>query len=223
MKKFLVILGIFILAMVATGVLSWVNKAKLAAYFMARELHVPVKIESLDMARGKTDIAKLWIGNPSHSQTPTAFSSEKIGITATWGELFGNPLTIEDIVIEDIFVGLEYYDGSGIDNNWAKILRQEHKVQKTEKDYIIKRLVVRNLTVQLTKANGKVQRFPAIDEMVFYNITSETGFPIQDVEKAILDIMMQGIFKRLGLEQLLDTIVPGGSPLKYLPRVPFIN
>jgi hypothetical protein len=68
--------------------------------------------------------------------------------------------------------------------------------------------------VELTQANGKVKRYPTIKQMEFYNISSATGFPVEEIEKAIFEMMMKDIFKKLQLDQLFKTINP--LPIPFL-------
>ena len=88
-------------------------------------------------------------------------------------------------------------------------------------DYLIKKLILTHLTVELVQANGKVQRFPTIQRMEFHNISSETGFPIDEIEKAIFKMMMQELMQKFNLDDLLNPFkaVPENSPLKYLPQL----
>jgi hypothetical protein len=218
MKKLILALSVLVLALVLIGVLAWVNRAGVAAHCLSRELNnVPVKIDALDFGNGRTMINHLWIGNPRGSKTKTAFVTEKTEIDATWRQMRGNPMTIDAIVMQDIFVGVEIFRGN--DTNWNHILKLNHPKKKSSRDYVIKRLTIRNLTVEVTQADGSVKRYPTIDQMEFNNITSASGFPIDEIEKAIFKLVMREIFKKYGLQQLndtLDAVVPGGSPLKYL-------
>ncbi len=217
MKKILVILFLLLAASAGVGALAWVNKKAVLVYYLRKELNVPVKIETLEIEKGKTSLGQVWLGNPKGSTTQTAFSARTIELDGSWKEMWGTPLTIDEILLENIFVGIEQYAKGKMDNNWAHILRQDHKEKKSSRDYLIRKLVVRNLTVVWTKPDGSVKQFPTIDEMVFYNISSETGFPLKEIEKAIFQLMMKEILRRFDLNQLLDTIIPSSSPLRSIP------
>jgi hypothetical protein len=194
-----------------------VNRAALLARHLEKEFRVPVKIASLEFGSKKAIVSQLWIGNPRHSKTRSAFSAETIEVDASLKEVRGNPLTVERILIENILVGIEIYKGQ--DNNWSHILNHEQQKKKPSRDYVIRKLIIENLTVQVTQPNGSVKTYPTIPRMEFDNITSESGFPIHDIEKAIFNLMMKEILQKFGLQQLnqtFDAVVPGGSPLKYL-------
>ena len=56
--------------------------------------------------------------------------------------------------------------------------------------------------------------------MEFHNISSESGFPIAEIEKAIFKLVMQDIFKQFDLLQKLPLQnVPGGGALKSIPNL----
>jgi hypothetical protein len=216
MRKILLILALIILGAIIASFVAWANRANIAANFLSRNLHVPVTIRSLEISRTETDITRLWIGNPPRSKTSTAFSAETIAIISTYKEIMGDPLIIEEIDISNVYVGLEYYRGK--ETNWDYILGDGSKGKKGGKgrDYLIRTLILENLTVEVTQPDGKIKRYPTIARMEFHNISSDSGFPIEEIEKAIFNLMMQDLFKKLPLDQIFKQI-PGGSPLQYLP------
>ena len=223
MKKFLLGASLLILILLASILFLWGEKTSVVAHFLSRQLNVPVAIHQLEIGSRRAAIDRLWIGNPRGSRTSTSFSAETMTLDSTLDQILGNPLIIDEIDMADIFVGIEFYDASGTDSNWSRILDVEHiKKNKASKDYLIRRLVLTNLTVQVTKADGSFKRYPTIPRMEFHNISSETGFPISEIEKAIFDLVMKDLFRKLQLDQLLRTIdplknLPGGSNLKNLP------
>lgn len=207
----------FALALICIAValgLTWTNRENILAHLISRQLHVPVSIRSLDISKTSAEITQLWIGNFPHSQTTTSFTAETLKLDGNWEQIFGNPLTIETIEIDNIFVGIEFYDANGKDSNWSRMLNENEPKKKNPKDYLIRTLTLRNLTVELTQADGKVKRYPTIKEMQFHNIGSETGFPVDEIEKAIFDMMMKDLFKKLQLDQLFKM-----SPIP----LPFLN
>lgn len=220
MKKLLLIFGFLIIGIAIAAVIVWSGRANLAAQFLSRHLnHVPVTLNALDISKTKASLSKLWIGNPPRSKTKTAFSAEAIEIDADFTKIFKDPLILDEIHLEKIFVGLEFYNAVGTESNWAAILKSKAPKKKPSRGWLIRRLVLENLTVQVTQSNGQVKRYPTIPRLEFRNISSESGFPIEEIEKAIFNLMMQELFQKLNLDQLFQGLqkVPG-SPLKYFPN-----
>lgn len=216
MRKIIYGLLFLVLALGALTWLAWESKTSIASYLLVRQLKVPVTIKHLEITQNQADIDSLWIGNPLRSQTKTSFSADTIEIDMKMREFYYNPLIIDQIAISTIFVGLEYYqDGT---TNWDKILNEATPASKSTKDYLIRTLILENLTVEVVQANGQKKRYPTIPRMEFHNISSETGFPINAIEKAIFNLMMKNIFDKFNLLQQ-QLPIPNNSPVKYIPKL----
>lgn len=215
MRKFIIFIVCFCLAVLVLSWLAWENKARLAAHFISNHLHVPVKIESLELEKTQIDITSLWIGTPRYSKTSTSFSAETIEVDTNVNQILNNPLIIDKIVIANIFVGLEYFDNG--QTNWSYMLDTPSQTEKKGRDYLIRTLVLENLTVEVTQANGQKKRYPTIPRMVFHNINSDSGFPVKEIEKAIFNLMMKDILDKFNLLKQLP--IPSNSPLKIIPNL----
>ena len=207
MRKFSLFAALFLLAVGVASCIAWTNRENILAHFLSRQLHVPVSLRSLDITKRSADMTKLWIGNPPRSKTSAAFSAETVKIETSLDDLLGDPLLIEEIQIDDIFVGIEFYDPKGADSNWNHILQKETQ-KPVSHNYLIRTLILRNLTVEVTQVDGKVKRYPRIPQMEFHNISSDTGIPIDEIEKAIFNLMMKNLFQKLPINQLFQNYLP---------------
>lgn len=215
MRKIVFSLITLIVAVLLGSWFLWEAKTSVAAYVIARHLQVPVTLKTLEISQTQIDLERLWIGNPLRSQTNTAFASQTIDIDMDVPNIFDNPLIIDQIEIANIFVGIEYYENGS--TNWDTILHTAAPSSKKGKDYLIRTLVLENLTVEVTQANGQKKRYPTIARMEFHNISNETGFPVAEIEKAIFNLMMKHIMDKFNLfKQPLN--LPVKSPLRYLPN-----
>lgn len=212
-KAIFIPLGI-VFCLLIGGWIAWECKAAIAAKFISKHLHVPSRIETLDLTKTAMDISNLWIGTPFRSRTKTSFSAESIEADANFMHVFADPLIIDRIEISNIYVGIEYYENG--QTNWSYMLgnTSEEKGPAKGRNYLIRTLVLENLTVEVTQANGQKKRYPTIGRMEFHNLSNETGFPVNEIEKAIFNQMMKNIFDQFNLFKQLPT----NSPLKYLPN-----
>jgi len=210
MGKIFGCLGALLVLILITSWIVWESKASVAAHFISINLKAPVTIQELDVGKTKIDISTLWIGTPSHSKTSTSFSAKTIEIDTNVLDVLDNPLIIDRIDISNIFVGLEYFDNGR--TNWDIMLKGASSEKAQGRDYLIRLLVLENLTVEVTQADGQKKRYPTIERMEFHNISNETGFPIKEIEKAIFKLMMKNIMDKYNLFNL-----PVDSPLKFLP------
>ena len=216
MRKFLLFIAIVVLSLLVGSWIAWESKAQIAAHFISKHLRIPVSIQTLDLTETQIDISRLWIGTPHRSKTSTSFSAETIEIDTVIPQIFDSPLIIDRIDISNIFVGLEYYANG--ETNWDYMLGTSPQKSKGGRDYLIRTLVLENLTVEVTQANGQKKRYPTIERMEFHNISSETGFPVKEIEKAIFNLMMQKILDKFNLFKQIPRI-PTNTPLKYLPNL----
>ena len=222
MRKFFLVFVLLIAGILIASWVVWMNKANIAAHFLSRHLRVPATIRTLDIGKAEAEITRLWIGNPPRSKTSTSFSAETIAIRSNLDQVMADPLLIDEIDIANIFVGIEYYESN--ETNWHYILGGPSKAaKKKSRDYLIRTLILENLTAEVTQADGKIKRYPTIQRMEFHNISSETGFPIEEIEKAIFNLMMQDLFKKLNFDELLKQFPfqnrPWTAPMQYLPNL----
>ncbi len=210
MRKIVLFVFFLILTFLLLGLLVWEGRSSVAAHFLSGELKVPVSIQELDITKTQIDGSQLWIGTPNRSRTHTSFSAEAIEIDTEVLHLLSNPLLIDRIEVRDIFVGIEYYANG--ETNWDSLLKE--RSSSVKKDYLIGTLVLENLSIEVTQANGQKKRYPKIERMEFHDISSESGFPIDQIEKAIFKMMMKEIFQKFNL--LKDIPGVSNSPLKYL-------
>lgn len=214
MKKVLIVVFACILISFALLGVAWMQKTTILAHFLSKQMHVKVSLQSLDITRELTTLTNLWMGNPRHSTTTTSFSSSLIEIAQDPLDILNNPLIIDRIDISDISVGIEYYPDN--QTNWNYILRSNSPKIRKGRDYLIRTLVLNNLSVIVTAANGKETRYPAIERMEFHDISSDSGFPIEEIEKAIFKKVMQNIFDKYLFKPFQN--IPN-SPVKYLPML----
>lgn len=212
MRKFFSFLFSFVLIIAIAILLVWFNRASLASALLRRHLGVPVRIESLDLSKTQATIHNLSIGNPKNYRNPTAFTARVIEIDSTLHQIRSDPLVIDAIKMEDLLVDIEHAKDSG-ETNWSQIL-QENSKKKSSRHYLIKTLTLKNLTVQVTFPDGSIRRYPTIEYMEFHNISEATGFPLNEIEKAIFNQVMKELFKKFDILKLFKQLLPG------LPSLP---
>ncbi len=215
MRKWIIALITALLLIIFLILGCYFGRSRLFAHYLAKEFKVPVALSSFQVTGGQCALSNLWFGTPSKSHTKTSFRCDQIDIDTAIRRILSSPLTIDAIEMQNIFVGVEMYGAK--DSNWSRMLRHtREKRSSLGRDYVIHKLVLRNLTVEVVQANGTLKRYPTIEYMEFYDITNATGFPISEIEKAIFDLVMKEIFRKLHLGPLLD-LVPGANPIRYIP------
>ena len=167
----------------------------------------PVTLKALEFSEHGAELTKLVVKNPRGFRSPTAFTAEKITIDTTWEQFRANPLTIELITMDNLFVTIE--ENRKGKTNWDKILSGGSKQKPNGRRWLIRTLILRNLTVRVIKADGSSKTYPTLRRMEFHNLSDETGFPVSEIEKAIFNEMMKNLFRNLDLQRIIRPALPG--------------
>lgn len=218
MKKAL--LSIFILLLIIAALLTfgWANRTKIVAHLLSNHLHVPVTIGTLDYNKGRVTIDNIWVGNPPASKTNTAFTCAETTIDSI--DLGKERLTIDQIEMDTIFLGVEYYNRAETESNWLTIMEKPKEQKKSSRKYLIRTLIFTDFTVAVTDYSGKTKEYPKIKRLEFHNISDETGFPIEEIEKAVFDAALKEAFKQFGIKNLLKGANPNNLLPDFLPQIP---
>jgi hypothetical protein len=207
MKKFFLFFFLVILILVGLVGALYFNMPKIATFILSKDFQVPVSVKEVKLKKGELSLINFQIDNPKKSKSKKAAFIETTKIEATLKGLFSKRMTINTISLKNIKLNIELYGSDVSKNNWSKILKKQPKKEKT-RPYLIKLLVLEKIKVSLYKKDGTMQTFPVIDRLEFKNITEETGFPINQIEKAIMDAVLRSIYKQYGLKTLLDALHP---------------
>jgi len=214
MKKFFIPFFSFIIILAIIGFVIWFNIPNIVAHLLSKEFNVPVSIQNVTITKKHLKVDDLNIGTPKGSKTTSSFFSKKIDVSSTLSQVRAKTLTIDSFTLSNNVIGVEFYNSSGSNNNWTTLMNTPSKSKKeTKRKYLIKKLTLYNITVVLTKENGQKQTFPTIDKLEFYNISDETGFPIDEIEKAIAQAILKSVFEKFKIMHLLKN-VPGVNIIK---------
>jgi hypothetical protein len=84
-----------------------------------------------------------------------------------------------------------------------------------KKTVLIKELVVNNIYTDLVyiQGDGKIKKLPMIKQIVIKNISSEEGFPIDQLMNSVLGQMLTQVFIQQNLKNMIQTLLPRASEL----------
>ena len=204
------------------------NLPKITSSLLSRKCGFPVTIQELEINRKEIKAQNFSIFNLTPSPHDPALSCSELKITTTFKQVFGNTLTIDRIWLKNTGLNIQFFDAARQKNNFLQLFNaKKTKTSKSKgksKPYLIKKIVLQEINVKLIFADGKTREV-TIPELVFTNITDKSGFPIEDLEKAILHAIIRSVFDKLGLKNLLKTLSPENliqTPQKVIPNfLPF--
>jgi uncharacterized protein involved in outer membrane biogenesis len=159
-------------------------------------------------------LKKIAIGSPKNSRLPKSFACEKLSINTWLYEYLKDQVVIDEIVLDNVYLGLEFDTAQSTNGNWT-ILMQNLKNSKSahqskgNKSFFIKKLTVKNIQCQVLyndRRNGLFDLSP-IDELTFTDISTDKGFPIEQLMDSVLGQTLKEIFIRENLKDMLNKII----------------
>ncbi|MBS0647712.1 MAG: AsmA family protein [Verrucomicrobia bacterium] len=221
------ILGIVVICILAGTVLFFLAKSRLPdmiASRLSKTLQVNVQIGDIDLSMNRIKIENLEISNPKGYKLQYAFTTQEIDIHAPLTGYLKQDIVIDEIDLNNVYLGLEFASPKGTTGNWTTIMTNAQNAQtqstqtKSEKTVLIKRLVLNNINAELLyQSEGKIRRLPTIPQIVLVNISSKGGNLTDQLMNSALGEMVKEIFIKENLKDALDSIfqnIPGSNPVK---------
>ena len=210
MKKFLAILVALLLLALGAGYFVYSH----AGYFLERiissQTNLSTTIGNVRFDPGQIVVEDLQIANPKEARLPTALKINTLSVTAPYRHYLKNPVVIDDIHLDQIYINIQLYDRSQTRGNWQTLIARmrentkERSFFSIERETKIKRLLITNIHIDFISANGQRRMLSPIRRLEFHDISSAEGIPIQKIVQAIIQHMVQSIFLEKGLRSLFQ-------------------
>ena len=190
---------LILLIILAFLVFLWLVKSPFLSSYLTAKLRVPVSIQHISVWPSSASLYNFRIKNPDGFKAEYALTAESTEIDYQLSQLFGNPLVIDQILIDNIFLGIECSDGSCSENNWTAIGERMPK-EKSNQEVIIHKLVLTNLTAEISglQALGGKKLTRRVERLEFDEIDSKKGFPTEE--------LVRRLFQGAGLQQYLKNL-----------------
>ncbi|MES2122486.1 MAG: hypothetical protein V4492_06885 [Chlamydiota bacterium] len=131
---------ILILAGSVIGYIFWSRVPDILANNLSGKLGVSVQIDDMSLGWGKIDIKKVEVGNTPKSILNKAFACNLVRILAPFTHYLDKKIIIDEIDLNDVYLGLEFDSPSSTNGNWTEIMKNlqrsspaEGKKRKKEK------------------------------------------------------------------------------------------
>ncbi len=211
MKKLIgILLGIIIVIALA-AYLAYANSPLILARVISHKTQVPVTIKNIDFQNDAFTIQQLQMGNPKEARLPTSLKVETITINSPYRQYFDDPIVIDQIYVNNVYVNIQLYNKDQTEGNWQTIMKnmaEDHgSPLSIERPAIIKKLILTNIQIDLILSDGSVHNLSPIARLEFDNIHSDKGIPIQEISEIIVQKMMQSIFLEKGLKTIIEVPV----------------
>lgn len=224
MKKFLLFIVILIAICVAGAYVAYGRLPGWISSNLSEKAKVDVNVEAINLDMDNIKVANLTMGNPEGSTLKYALKVQDIDLKTPLTNYLKNPVSINQIIMDNVYIGLEFYKVGSTDGNWTYIvanLNEDMPQDSSGKEVLIKKVTLRNINIELfTHQNGaKTRKLQPISQLEFTNVTSTGGVPASQLTNAIMKITLKEIFSREGIQNMLQNALnPKNvlSPLKNL-------
>ena len=214
------ILGIIVFAIIAAAVaiaITWSRIPDIISSKLSEKMRVNVVIGDMRLGWNDIDIHNVEVGNPRGCILTKAFAAKIISIFAPLPNYIDNPIVIDRLEINNVYVGIELDSKNSKKGNWTTILgnlqASQEKNKKNGKSVLIKKLILTNIDIDLafTKEH-QVNHLDRIKKLEFDNVTSEEGIPYEQISSIILNQMLKKIFTIENITDMLQNFIPQGTP-----------
>jgi uncharacterized protein involved in outer membrane biogenesis len=218
------LIAIIILAAVIVGFIFWSRVPDMLANNLSKKMKVSVAIDSIGLGWGKIDLKKIEIGNPTHSILSKAFSCNEINVSAPFTRYLDKHIVIDEIDLNDVYLGLEFDSANSTKGNWTTIMnniqsttavgqvtkkKKEAAPEGEQRSVLIHRVILTNINVDVVykKDHGKVKKLPTIPRMELTEISSEGGLPMDQITNSVLGEMLKQVFIKENLKNMLQELM----------------
>jgi uncharacterized protein involved in outer membrane biogenesis len=220
--------GIVLLCIIGGAIflfLLWSRMPDMVASHLAKRLKVGVEIGDMTLSMDAIGVDRFDIHNPAGYKLPKAFSAEKITIEAPLTSYLHDNIVIEEIDVNNVYIGLEFDNPKSTTGNWSTILnnaesaKEESSKSASNKTVLIKRLLLTNIQAELLyQSDGKVRKLKTIKQIELKNISSQGGNIGDQLMNSALGEAVKEIFVQENLKDILDKLmnVPGNPLNDYL-------
>ena len=211
MRKVLLILFFLLVIIAGAGYFAYNNAATILAKIISDKTHVAVTIDSSGFKKDEFTIHDFQMANPKGTRLPTALRVQTTDIKAPYKHYFKDPIEINEIHLDNVYVNIQIYDKDQTKGNWQTIMGNIAHDNKSplsvEREAIIRRLLLTNIRIDLILSDGKLHQLSPIERLEFRDVTSEKGIPTQEIAEIIVQKMMQQIFLQQGLKNIIEAPV----------------
>jgi len=225
MRTFFKILASLVVICILAGViLFFLAKSRLpdvVASKLSKTLQVSVEIGDINVGLNTVTVDNFEINNPRGYKLEHALTTKQIVVQAPLMNYTSNDIVIEEINMNNVYIGLEFESPKGTTGNWSTIMNSaksahaQSSKSSSEKTVLIKRLVLNNINADLLyQSDGKVRHLTPISQIVLVNISSKGGDLTDQIMHSALGQMVKEIFVQENIKGYMDKIfepLPGGE------------
>ncbi len=209
--------------------LMWNQVPRRLSQTLSNALQTSVIIGNATISPAKIGLQKIIINSPRKSQLSKAFSCETLNVNAPIIEYVKDDIVIDLIELDDVYLGLEFDSPQSTSGNWTRLMDNLAKSSensdstKSNKTILIKKLRITNINCQVVylNKNDRPINLKPIKVLEFDNISSTSGFPVEQLSNSVLGKMLKQVFIEQNLTDMLNKWINPQDQLQGVFKPPF--
>lgn len=164
----------------------WLIKAPLIAAYLTQRVGLPLHIRGASVWPSELQLRVVHISNPKGFKDRHALDAKSIVTRYQIGDLFADPVKIQELIVRDVILNIDHADPPGTENNWKVLLQKISPRSKTGRGAHLHKIVFENLT--LTHLGGGLAAVPKttkVDRLEIEHIQSDQGFPTAELIRRV--------------------------------------
>lgn len=217
-KSFAILLIILIIGVVGLAFFGWPYVPDYVSHRLQKVLKAPVEIGDIHLKWNEVKVERLEIGNPSGFKLQKALSFDQMTIRAKPLTYFQHHVEIEELIIDNVYVGLEFVSLKQLESNWSTLIESIKQLQNQKSDKVkhilIKRLVLNNISPDLLyqQEDTGIRHLPPISRIELKNVSSQGKDLTNQLIISAFGQMIKEIFLRENIKDVFNQfLTPNGD------------
>ncbi len=206
-KRPVVVWIVFIAMLLALGTFLYLRIGTVISDSLSAKLGVKTKVDNINLLEKGLELEGFKIQNPRHSPVKNALTIENLGVKTPWMQVFANPIILDEISLENVYVSLVMSRDHKSACNWNILINNmssgSPKWYSIKRTALIKHLVLKNVTIEIQLFGKKPQTLSPIDKLEFFNIDVKEGIPTNEISSIIVNKMIGSIFSLNTVKSIL--------------------
>jgi len=201
----------------------------LLASKIQKSAQVKTSVGKVELSMNEIEINDLVMQNVPNSILPKALDVQEIAIKGPLSDFFKKKVQLEEILIDNLYLSLEFNSKSDNRGNWTTIINNlnQTKDDPKETNYVVSvsKVLLTNIKIDLVyKDNPKNIQKIDIKEIELNNLSTDGDFPVNQLTKVIMQQALKQIFSLQNLGNMLkDLLIPDSSNPIFTPLKPFFS
>lgn len=207
MKRAFIVTILLIVIFIGGGSLVILNLDQIISSVLSKKLDVKTSLKKLTFTKDNIDLTSFKIENPKNSSIKDAIKIEKLNINAPFTQLLANPIVIDEIALDTVYVSLILSRDNKSACNWNILYNNmstdDPKWYSIQRTALIKHLILKNVTIELQMFGKSPQTLSPIEKIEFHNIDVDKGIPTKEISNIIVSKMIGSIFSLSSIKSIL--------------------